>query len=373
MPRRTSLQTLPVDLFDLTRTDLAALVTSWGHHVTHTARIWKYLYRDGIDSPAMMADLPAAVRIRLEHETRLGRLPTVRDSRADDGLTHKFLHVLADGQRIETVLMRYPGRATACLSTQAGCAMGCVFCATGQQGFARNLSVGEIVTQALHADRVLRGESIQRPGQRGSDRDREGRLRNIVLMGMGEPLHNYDAVMRAVDILRDPAGLAVAAKRITLSTIGVVPGIVRMADERRSINLAVSLHAATQSERAELVPVANAWPLDSLLDACRYYSAKLNRRIFFEWTLIEGQNDSCEQAHSLGELLRGIPAHVNLIPLNPTDGYNGLPSDSNAARQFQEILRSYSVPSTIRQRRGIDIFAGCGQLASPSDPVCGLT
>jgi 23S rRNA (adenine2503-C2)-methyltransferase len=183
-------------------------------------------------------------------------------------------------------------------------------------------------------------------------------------MGMGEPLHNYDAVMKAVDILRDQNGPAIGVRRITLSTVGVIPGILRLADEANPPHLAVSLHAATQAERAALVPVAVRWPLDELMTACRYYTEKQQRRIFFEWALIAGCNDTPEQAHAVGRLLRGLPAQVNLIPLNPTTGYDGAPSDGTAARRFQDILARYGLPSTVRQRRGIDIAAGCGQLAT---------
>jgi 23S rRNA (adenine2503-C2)-methyltransferase len=183
-------------------------------------------------------------------------------------------------------------------------------------------------------------------------------------MGMGEPLHNYDAVMKAVDILRDSAGFSIDARKITLSTVGVVPGIIRLADEARPIHLAVSLHGATQEERAALVPVARKWPLDELMAACRYYIEKQGRRIFYEWTLIEGRNDSADSAHAVGRLLGGQRAQVNLIPLNPTAGYNGSPTGREAARHFQQILAEYGLPSTVRQRRGIDIAAGCGQLAT---------
>jgi 23S rRNA (adenine2503-C2)-methyltransferase len=189
-------------------------------------------------------------------------------------------------------------------------------------------------------------------------------LRNLVLMGMGEPLHNYDAVMHAIDILRDDGGLALGAERITLSTVGVVPGILRLAQERRPFHLAVSLHAATQPERATLVPAAKKWPLDELMAACRTYSESTGRRIFYEWTLIEGKNDSVETARAVGHLLHGLPAQVNLIPLNPTAGYDGAPTRSEAAKRFQKILADeFKLPSTVRQRRGLDIAAGCGQLA----------
>jgi 23S rRNA (adenine2503-C2)-methyltransferase len=330
-------------------------VESWGFSAVHAARLWKYLYLDLAGPRDPLPDLPARVLSRLRVETVLGSLPVAAETESSDGFTRKYLLGLGDGERIETVLMRYTGRATACLSSQAGCAMGCVFCATGQMGYRRHLSAGEIVAQAVHVARVLRGAQEPR------------RLRNIVLMGMGEPLHNYDAVMKAADILRDPSGLAVAADRITLSTVGIVPGIRRMADEARPIHLAVSLHAATQEERAALVPAARKWPLDELIDACRHYSSTLERRIFFEWTLIEGTNDSSEHAHAVGRLIRRLPAQVNLIPLNPTAGYGGAPSAGEAARRFQRILAdNYGLPSTVRQRRGIDIAAGCGQLAAPS-------
>jgi 23S rRNA (adenine2503-C2)-methyltransferase len=330
-------------------------VESWGFSPVHAAPLWKHLYLGLAGSFGELIEVPLRLRSRLADETRFGTLPSCLETRSSDGFTRKFLLGLPDGERIETVLMRFTGRATACVSSQAGCAMGCVFCATGQMGYRRNLTAGEIVSQVVHAARAQRASREPR------------RLRNVVLMGMGEPLHNYDAVMRAVDILREPGGLAIGAERITLSTVGVVPGIRRMADEARPIHLAVSLHAASQEERAELVPAARKWPLDELMDACRYFCATLARRIFFEWTLIEGRNDTADHAHAVGRLIRGLPAQVNLIPLNPTAGYCGAPSRGEAARRFQRILAdSYGLPSTVRQRRGIDIAAGCGQLAAPA-------
>lgn len=363
-----------VCLHDLTRPALAALLAAWDIKTVHAARLWRYLYWENCDNVAAMAELPVRLRDRLEAGAELGRLPVARETHSSDGFTRKYLLGLADGRRIETVLMRYTGRVTACISSQAGCAMGCVFCATGQMGFERHLTAGEIVAQALHVDRVLRQTAVADRAADGvpalaepaheSPHHRHERLRNIVLMGMGEPLHNYDAVMTAIDILREPTGLALGGRKITLSTVGVVPGIVRLADEGRPAHLAVSLHAATQAERAELVPAARAWPLDALMEACRYYIRKLERRIFFEWTLIEGRNDGGDQAHAVGALLRGLRAQVNLIPLNPTAGFTGAPGRTEAARRFQEILAGYGLPSTVRQRRGIDIGAGCGQLAA---------
>jgi len=355
------------NFYDLPRAELLALAARWGFPTVHAARLWTYVYLDGVEDWSAMPELPARFRVKAEAELKFGRHDTAAETHSSDGFTRKYLLQLGDQRKIETVLMRYTGRVTACISSQAGCAMGCVFCATGQMGFIRHLSPGEIVAQAMHIDRVLRDTSpatpaLAQPGSK-SAHERHERLRNIVLMGMGEPLHNYDAVMTAVDILRDANGLALGAKKITLSTVGVIPGIIRMADELRPIHLAVSLHGATQEERAALVPVAKKWPLDELMEACRYYIAKQQRRIFYEWTLIEGKNDTPESAHAVGRLLKGQEAQVNLIPLNPTAGYDGEPTGREAAKRFQEILAEYDLPSTIRQRRGIDIAAGCGQLA----------
>lgn len=373
------MKSAPTNFHDLTREDLRALTVRWGFSPVHAGRLWSYVYLDRVTEWALMPDLPARYRAKAESELGFFRLPVAVETHSSDGFTRKYLLGLPDQRRIETVLMRYTGRVTACISSQAGCAMGCVFCATGQMGFVRHLTPGEIVAQALHVDGVLRASDesgTSSPATHGHRSLKPAgpvippppakpeRLRNIVLMGMGEPMHNYDAVMTAVDILRDSGGLAVSARRITLSTVGVVPGIIRLADEARPVNLAVSLHGATQEERAALVPVAKKWPLAELMDACRYYLTKLERRIFYEWTLIEGKNDTPESAHAVGRLLQGQLAQVNLIPLNPTAGYDGSPTGREAARRFQAVLAEYGLPSTIRQRRGIDIAAGCGQLAA---------
>ncbi len=358
-----------LNLYDLTREALREQFRRWGFSPLHADRLWAYLYLELADSCDAMPKLPAKVKARLRAETRFGLLATARETDSSDGFTRKYLLALADGEKIETVLMRYTGRVTACVSSQVGCAMGCVFCATGQMGYTRHLTPGEIVAQAMHVARALKFQipilkSQANPEAFHALREMPPRLRNIVLMGMGEPLHNYDAVMQAVDILRDSNGLALSAERITLSTVGVVPGILRLAAEKRSVGLAVSLHAATQAERVALVPAAKKWPLDELMAACRTYSTTTGRRIFYEWTLIEGKNDAPEQARAVGRLLEGLPAQVNLIPLNPTPGYAGEPTRSEAAKKFQKILaEEFKLPSTVRQRRGIDIAAGCGQLA----------
>ncbi len=361
---------MKINLYDLTREQLRVLLVRWELNPVHIRPLWAHLYLDLATSFDEMSELPARVRARLAAETTIGQLATARETDSSDGFTRKYLLALADGEKIETVLMRFTGRVTACISSQVGCAMGCVFCATGQMGYTRHLTPGEIVAQAVHVSRALQSrtsnlKSQNRPEEFHTGREITPRLRNVVMMGMGEPLHNYEAVMQAIDILRDSNGLALSAERITLSTVGVVPGILRLAAEKRPIALAVSLHAATQAERAALVPVAKKWPLDELMDACRTYSTQTGRRIFYEWTLIEGQNDGPDQARAVGRLLRGLPAQVNLIPLNPTAGYAGAPTRSDAAKRFQKILADeFQLPSTVRQRRGIDIAAGCGQLAS---------
>ena len=353
-----------LDLYDLTRDELRLLLVHWGFSGVHAATLWRGLYLDLADSLDAMPELPEKVRWRLAAETRIGTLPIARATDSGDGFTRKYLLTLADDEAIETVLMRFTGRVTACISSQVGCAMGCVFCATGQMGYTRHLTAGEIVAQVVHVARILRQKTPAEKCHLLND-TLGTRLRNVVLMGMGEPLHNYDAVMHAIDILRDDAGLALGAGRVTLSTVGVVPGILRLAREKRPLHLAVSLHAATQAGRAALIPVANKWPLGELMAACRTYSETTGRRIFYEWTLIEGKNDSPDDARAVGLLLRDLPAQVNLIPLNPTTGYAGTPTHTAAAKRFQHILaEEFALPSTVRQRRGLDIAAGCGQLAT---------
>jgi 23S rRNA (adenine2503-C2)-methyltransferase len=330
--------------------EIEELLDSSGFKKIHAEAIWGALHRKGITDIGRMDRVPDRVRNFLKaNGFTVCRPDVVREENSSDGFTRKYLLRFDGGEAVETVLMRYKGRATACVSTQAGCAMGCVFCATGQTGFRRQLSASEILAQVQHVARVLAEEG--------------SRLRNLVLMGQGEPLHNYDASMRSVDTVIHSSGLALAADRVTLSTVGLVPGIRRLADERRPMSLAVSLHAATDEERMALIPVARLWPLAELMQACRTFTEKTGREVFFEWTLIDGCNDGIEAAHKLGDILVGQNAHVNLIPLNPTTGYDGAPSGLARARAFQAILREHGLVSTIRRRRGIDIAAGCGQLA----------
>lgn len=349
-------------LHDLTYPALEKLFACDALHHSHARRLWRLLHRELAGElieenlpedflPPLVRWLRAQVFATRDHSPRYTMdVPAVASVIASvDGLTRKYLLRLGDGQEIETVLMAYTGRHTVCVSTQAGCAMGCVFCATGQMGFVRHLRAGEIVAQILHVQRILRAE--EQPG-----------LRNLVLMGMGEPLHNYEHVMSALEIITDTRGLNIGPGRISISTVGVVPGILRLAEERRPYNLAVSLHGASEAERSALVPVSQRWPLMELIAACRTYCAQTEKRIFFEWTLVAGINDSAETACRLTKLLNGVDAHINLIPLNPTGGFDGKPTNGVGVDAFQEILQKAGYPCTVRQRRGIDVAAGCGQL-----------
>jgi len=345
----------PQSLHDLTFSALERELVLAGLRPVHTRTLWRALYREAATALRDRADFLPPLRRWVEQATGpAGRFfldtpEPLADLKSSDGQTRKFLLRLRDGQTVETVIMGYPGRFTACVSTQAGCAMGCTFCATGQMGFVRHLRPGEIIGQVLHCQRALRAEGL--PG-----------LRNLVLMGMGEPLHNYEAVMTALEILSHSPGISLTPSRITISTVGVVPGILRLAEEKRPYNLALSLHAATDAERQALIPSARRWPLEELLAACRAHGAATGHRLFVEWTLIAGTNDTPAHAERLAALLAGMDAHVNLIPLNPTGGFGGAATSDAAAEKFKSLLQAAGFPSTLRQRRGIDVAAGCGQL-----------
>jgi len=340
------------NILDFEHPALVDLITGWGFPRYRADQVWQWLYQHQATSFDQMHTLPADLRERLAHYTRPGVLETVRAVYSSDGDTQKYLLRLPDGQLIETVLMEYSGvRRTACISTQAGCAMGCVFCATGQMGFARNLSAGEIVEQALIVSRLLKADGE--------------RLSNVVLMGMGEPFHNYEATLSAIHRLNDENGLNIGQRHITVSTVGLVPAIRRFAQEGLQVRLAISLHAATDEERSALLPINRRYGLKDLLAAVRDYVDQSGRRVTFEWAMIGGENDTSEQAHQLGQLLAGLLCHVNIIPLNPTGGYTGQPANQAEIGRFVDILSTtYHIPATVRVRRGIDIHAGCGQLAT---------
>ena len=343
-------------LHDIPFEPLGDLLESEGVNRVHALPLWRVLYRgaslDGLPPPLrrwMASEVGEGKRFHLD------RLEVEDEIHSEDGLTRKFLLRLEDGQVIETVLMGYEGRHTVCVSSQAGCAMSCVFCATGQMGFVRSLRPGEIVAQVLHARRVLKRFHP------------EARVRNLVMMGMGEPLDNYEGVMDALSILTEERGIGIGPSKITVSTVGVIPGIQRLAQEKRPYNLAVSLHGSTEEERGALVPASKRWCLEELVEACRAYGQETGKRIFIQWSLIEGENDSIETAERLVNLLQGINVQVNLIPLNPTGGYDGVASPRGKA--FQQILLDAGMPCTFRQRRGIDVAAGCGMLKAERGPV----
>ncbi len=311
-------------------------------------QVWEGLYH-GLRSPAEMTNVPRRLRDDIDRLLR-SELSTVTESVSDAGDTIKFLSAIEGGYQVETVLMIYRDRATVCVSSQAGCAMGCGFCATGQGGFDRQLSTGEIVEQVIVASRRARAAGH--------------RLSNVVFMGMGEPLANEKAVWGAIQRIHDALGLS--ARHITVSTVGVVPGIVALAGRNLPVTLAVSIHAANDSLRDQLVPLNRRYPLDAVVDGCQQYLDATGRRISFEWAMIDGVNDRPDDAVELAALARRLrpAAHVNLIPLNPTPGWPTTGSPAARVSQFREQLDALGVTATVRRNRGTDIDAACGQLAA---------
>jgi 23S rRNA (adenine2503-C2)-methyltransferase len=360
------MQPLAQSLYDLTPTQLATQFKEWGEPAFRVKQVLRWLYQSCVAQIDEMSDLPKGLRQRLQDAFVLGRYTATAEQTSTDGWTRKWLLRSPDGQQIETVLMEYDGqRRTACISSQAGCAMNCSFCATGQMGFMRNLRAGEIIEQVIWVERALRNAGKV---------EADARLTNVVLMGMGEPFANYPHVMESVHRLTlDEAsgGLGMGTRRITVSTVGLVPGIRKFATETGQVNLAVSLHAATDELRDKLVPINIRYPLHELSLAIRDYLNKTNRRVSIEWALIDGVNDTREQALALVDFVRDTfdPAkerrhllHVNMIPLNPTGGFRGRASNLNGVDGFRAALDRANIPNTVRVRRGIDIAAGCGQL-----------
>ena len=328
--------------YELDRAGFAELLA--GEPRYRVDQVWDGLYTH-LSEPDEMTTLPKALRARLD-QALPPALATVTESVADHGETVKWLWSLADGRQVETVLMLYPDRATVCVSSQAGCAMGCGFCATGQAGFDRHLTTGEIVEQVVRATR--RAKTTNR------------RVSNVVFMGMGEPFANFDNTWRAVERIQGDLGLS--ARHITLSTVGVVPGIEKLTQKDLPVNLAVSLHAADDELRDRLVPINKRYPLGMLARACQRYLDTKHRRLSFEWALIDGVNDTRGQAARLAAYARPLRAHVNLIPLNPTAGYSTRGSSPEKVRAFRDRLAELDVNATIRQTRGTSIDAACGQL-----------
>lgn len=352
---------MPTAITDLTIKEIEKLVVSLGEPAYRARQLATWLYRRLASSYDEMSDLPLSFRQKLAVQINLRTLTLVQKLTSKDG-TVKALFRLADGKTVESALMLYAAgegraRTTVCLSTQVGCAIGCAFCATGQQGFERNLTPGEMIDQALFFARYLR-DSRESGGQRSSS------ITNIVFMGMGEPLANYDALWQAIKVLNSPMGLGIGARNITVSTAGLVPQIRRLSEEKLQVGLAISLNASQNALRDKLVPVNQRYPLEELLPVCRKYFEKTGRRISFEYVLFKGVNDSPEQADALVKLLTGLNCHVNLIPANRTGQGGFQPPSHRDILAFEQSIRAVGIACTLRQSRGQDINAGCGQLRS---------
>jgi len=337
-------------IYDLSREELGKVLEEWGEPTYRLRQLWEGLYHNLWHKADQFTVFPKPLRQKLDSYFIFESIFSEKESLADHGQTRKVLFHTLQGNPIETVLMQALDRNTLCISSQSGCGMGCVFCATGQMGFIANLTSGQIIEQVLHFARLLKKENKT--------------LSNIVVMGMGEPFHNFENVIRAIDQLNDPNGFNLGERRFTISTVGIVPMIRKFAALKRQINLAISLHAADDELRSQLVPINRKYPLNTLLEACREYVNLTKRRLSFEWVMIKDINDSIQQAYRLTKLLKGLLCHVNLIPLNPTEGYTGQSPPKQRIKEFKAILEQNSIPCTVRLPRGISIHAGCGQLAT---------
>ncbi len=336
----------PTRRYDLTADDVASHLC--GEPSYRVKQVWQGLIEQGLEV-GELSTLPKSLRERITAVPEFGpSLVQMAESVSVDDMTIKWLWKLHDGMQIETVLMHYADRSTVCISSQAGCAMACGFCATGQGGFQRHLTSGEIVEQVARARRRSAADGR--------------RLSNVVYMGMGEPMANYGPVWSSVERMHGDFGLS--ARHLTISTVGIVPGIRRLAAEALPVNLAVSLHAANDEKRNEMVPINRTYPLDVLAAACEDYLAAKNRRLSFEWAMIDATNDTRTDAHELAAYARPLGAHINLIPLNSTPGYPTTGTSPAGVRRFQQELESLGVNATIRRNRGTSIDAACGQLAA---------
>jgi 23S rRNA (adenine2503-C2)-methyltransferase len=355
------------DLLDLTLPQMQQWFVERGEPPFRAKQLYSWLYQRLVTDFSAMSNLPQALRSQLSQEASIGPMVIRSELHSKDDRTRKILLELNDGKLIESVLMLYPpigqssARATVCVSTQAGCAFGCTFCATGQMGFDRHLSVGEIVAQVLFFARQLRDAPWSAKGLPGNTPI--DHITNIVLMGMGEPLHNYDNVMQALRILNSSEGFNLGARHMTVSTVGLVPAIRKLSQEPLQVNLAISLHAPTDELRSQTMPINRKYPLEELLAACKDYIAATGRQVTFEYVLLSGVNDTAEYAHLLGELLAPLKqfAHVNCIPVNATSADYRSPS-GEAIRAFRNILFAHGVSNSVRAERGDDIAAACGQL-----------
>jgi 23S rRNA (adenine2503-C2)-methyltransferase len=349
----------PRHLADLDLAGRRAAVTALGEKPFRADQLSRHYFARYTDVPEDMTDLPAAVRAALTDELLPRLLTSERELTCDDGATRKMLWRLHDGALVESVLMKYPDRVTMCVSSQAGCGMGCPFCATGQAGLTRNLSTAEIVGQVVAGERALQAGAPSHPTS-------TSRVSNVVFMGMGEPLANYKNVLGAIRRLSDPvpSGLGISQRSLTVSTVGLVPAIYRMIEENLTVRLAVSLHAPDDEARDELVPVNRRWKVAEVLDAAWDYASATGRRVSIEYALIRDINDQPWRADLLGSLLAGHLVHVNLIPLNPTPGSKWTASRPGAGEEFVRRLEDHGVTVTVRDTRGREIDGACGQLAA---------
>ena len=353
-----------IDLLGMTFEELTAWVMTQGQPAFRAKQLAGWIYDTLTPDFSAMRTLPAVFREQLAATASIVGPQVQTELLSKDGRTRKLLLELADGRLIESVLMLYPAssegraRATVCVSTQAGCAYGCTFCATGQMGFDRHLTAGEIVAQVVHFARDLREHPWQAP-----DGATISRVTNLVFMGMGEPLHNYDNTLKAVRILNMAEGLHIGARHMTISTVGLVPGILRLATEPLQVNLAISLHAPNNTMRLRTMPITRKYPIEAVLDACQQYVARTNRQVTFEYVLLAGVNDAPDNARELGRLLAPLAhlGHVNLIPVNATTAAYRPPS-GEAIRAFRDILHGAGISNSVRAERGDDIAAACGQL-----------
>lgn len=350
----------PVHLADLSRDELQAKVKDLGLPTFRADQLVRHYYGRLQADPAQMTDLPEGARGSIQAALFPELMVPLRTVDADDGETRKTLWRLHDGTLLESVVMRYPDRATLCISSQAGCGMACPFCATGQGGLDRNLSIGEMVEQVRHAAADMRDGKVA---------GEEGRLSNIVFMGMGEPLANYKRVLTTIRRITSPApeGFGISQRNVTVSTVGLVPAIRKLADEHLSVRLAVSLHTPDDELRDELVPINNRWPVEEVLDAARYYADTSGRRVSIEYALIRDINDQPWRAELLGKKLHaalGAKVHVNVIPLNPTPGSKWDASPLHRQEDFVRRVIAQGVPCTVRDTKGQEIAAACGQLAA---------
>jgi 23S rRNA (adenine2503-C2)-methyltransferase len=335
--------------YDLGEKELSDFLVQIGEPEFRKSQIWEGVYRHLWEDPSSFYNIPQKTRDSLMQNFSFSSLETVMTQKSSDGQTEKTLFKLQDSSHIETVLMGYENRQTLCISSQSGCPIGCVFCATGQMGFFRNLSTGELIEQVLILSRKLKMVPSH--------------LTNIVVMGMGEPFLNYENTLKSINILNQSNGFKMGERRFTISTVGIIPGIERFTSEKRQINLAVSLHAPNDGLRSTLVPINKKYSLGNLMIACRDYVEHTGRRITFEYALIEGINDSPGMAKDLVSLVKGLLCHINLIQLNSSPIYDHKPSNLNNSKKFIQVLEAAGIPATLRLRRGLDINAGCGQLA----------